>query len=190
MNLIGGGLFDQGPGFVFNLGGGPGVRVHQFGGARPRMRPRARDPNAPEDPPATLRSTLFSLLPLFILFVLPLLSSIFGGSENSTEPLMRFDGPKPPHTLQRTSSRSNTEYYINPAEVDGYTSHQFSKLDQRAEVAYVSTLRISCEVEVDQQTRLMQDAQGWFSQDVEKMQEARELPMPSCKKLAELGYRR
>jgi len=185
----GGGIFDQGPGFVFNLGGGPGVRVHQFGGARPRMRPRARDANAPEDPPATLRSTLFSLLPLFILFVLPLLSSMFGGSE-PTQPSMRFDGPKPPHTLQRTSSHSKTDYFINPAEVDGYTTHQFSKLDQSAEVAYIKTLRISCDVEVDQQTRLMQDAQGWFSQDADKMQEARELPMASCKKLSELGLRR
>ncbi|KAG9555894.1 DUF1977-domain-containing protein, partial [Aureobasidium melanogenum] len=44
---FGGGLFD-GPGFVFNLGGGPGVRVHQFGGGAPRRRPQAaRDPNQP-----------------------------------------------------------------------------------------------------------------------------------------------
>ena len=33
-------MFDGGPQFVFNMGGGPGFRVHQFGGDRPRRRPR------------------------------------------------------------------------------------------------------------------------------------------------------
>ncbi|KAI4844179.1 DUF1977-domain-containing protein, partial [Aureobasidium sp. EXF-8845] len=56
---FGGGLFD-GPGFVFNMGGGPGVRVHQFGGGAPRRRPQQapRDPNAP---PPTLMQSLQSL---------------------------------------------------------------------------------------------------------------------------------
>src|ERR1700709_2288324 len=85
----GGGMFDAGPQFVFNLGGGPGVRVHQFGGARPRRRPR--DPHAPQEPPATLRSTIMGLLPLLILFVLPLISSFFSGGSTAAGPSMRFD---------------------------------------------------------------------------------------------------
>merc|ERR1712093_613788 len=65
---FGGGGFDNGPGFVFNMGGGPGIRVHQFGGARPRRRPR--DPNAPEPPPASLQQTLMGLLPLLFILIL------------------------------------------------------------------------------------------------------------------------
>ncbi|KAH0122713.1 hypothetical protein KCU67_g17936, partial [Aureobasidium melanogenum] len=91
---FGGGLFD-GPGFVFNLGGGPGVRVHQFGGGAPRRRPQAaRDPNQP--PPSLLQS-LQSLLPLLLLFIFPLLSGLFSGNGTSSGPSVRLE-PSPPYT--------------------------------------------------------------------------------------------
>jgi DnaJ family protein B protein 12 len=188
-SFTGGGIFDAGPQFVFNLGGGPGVRVHQFGGARPRRRPR--DPNAPEEPPATVRSTLMGLLPLLILFVLPLLSSIFSGSSSSAAgPSMRFDGPVAPHTLHRLTARMKVDYYLNPVDVEHYTPHKFSQLDKKAEVNYVQQLRIGCEQELEARQRLINEAQGWFVQDVEKIQRARDMEMKSCKALDSLGMAR
>ncbi|KAI9815059.1 MAG: hypothetical protein M1827_002902 [Pycnora praestabilis] len=182
---FGGGMFDTGPQFVFNLGGGPGLRVHQFGGGRPRRRPR--DPNAPEEPPPSLTSTLSSLLPLLILFVLPLLSSIFSGSGTSSSgPTIRFDSPVPPHTLQRMTPRYKVEYYINPTDVEDYSNRKLSQLDQKAEVNYIGKLRGECEIELDGRQRMMQEAQGWFVQDTEKMNRARNLDLRSCRRLDEM----
>jgi DnaJ family protein B protein 12 len=185
-----GGVFDTGPQFVFNLGGGPGIRVHQFGGARPRRRPR--DPNAAEEPPTSLRSTIMGLLPLLILFVLPLLSSLFSGSGSTAAagPSMRFDGPVAPHTLHRLTNRLKVDYYINPVDVDQYTPHKFSQLDKKAEVTYVQQLKAGCEQELDARQRLLNEAQGWFIQDTSKMDRARNMEMRNCKKLDEMGMAR
>ncbi|PSS27162.1 hypothetical protein M430DRAFT_37968 [Amorphotheca resinae ATCC 22711] len=187
---FGGGVFDTGPQFVFNLGGGPGIRVHQFGGARPRRRPR--DPNAAEESQTSLRSTIMGLLPLLILFVLPLLSSLFSGSGSAAAagPSMRFDGPVPPHTLHRLTNRLKVDYYINPVDVDQYTPHKFSQLDKKAEVTYVQQLKAGCEQELDARQRLLNEAQGWFIQDTSKMDRARNMEMRNCKKLDEMGMAR
>lgn len=182
-------MFDAGPQFVFNLGGGPGVRVHQFGGARPRRRPR--DPNAPEEPPATLRSTIMGLLPLLILFVLPVLSSLFSGSSTTAPgPSMRFDGPVPPHTLHRLTTRMKVDYYLNPVDVEQYTPHKFSQLDKQAEVNYIKQLRLGCDQELEARQQLINEAQGWFYQDMDKIQRAREMEMRSCRRLDDLGMSR
>lgn len=37
---------------------------------------------------------------------------------------------------------------------------------------------------------MMDDAQGWFFQDVEKMREARNYEMRSCRRLDEWGFSR
>ena len=180
-------MFDAGPQFVFNLGGGPGVRVHQFGGGRPRRRPR--DPNAPEEPPASLRSTIMSLLPLLVLFVVPLLSSIFSGSGEASGPTMRFDGPVDPHTLHRLTTQYKVDYYLNPHEVEQYTPYKFSQLDKKAEANYVQQLKYGCEQELDHRARLFTEAQGWFMQDADKLQRARSYEMKSCRKLEAMGMR-
>jgi DnaJ family protein B protein 12 len=182
-------MFDTGPQFVFNMGGGPGIRVHQFGGARPRRRPR--DPNAAQEPAPNLRSMLTGLLPLLILFVLPLLSSLFSGSSSTPSgPSMQFDSPVPPHTMHRLTPRLKVDYYINPVEVADYTPRKFSQLDQKAEIKFVQLLRVGCEEEQDIRNRLMNDAQGWFFQDAGKMQRAREMEMKSCRRLESMGVSR
>lgn len=179
-------MFNDQPGFVFNLGGGPGIRIHQFGGGRPRRRPR--DPNAPPEAPASLTQTLISLLPLLLLFGLPLLSSLFSGG-GSSGPTMRFDNPVSPHTEHRVSSRMNVDYYVNPVDIRGFSSHKLAQLDRTAEVEFVSRLKVGCEQEVQQRNQLLQEAQGWFSSDLDKIQQARDLPMSSCKKLDSMGIR-
>ncbi|PLB34445.1 J domain-containing protein [Aspergillus candidus] len=169
-----------GPQFVFNMGGGPGFRVHQFGGPRPRRRPR--EANAQSEPAPSPWAIIQQLLPLILLFVLPLLSSLFTGSSTPAGPSYRFD-PVPPHTQHRTTPRLNLHYYVNPTDVDDYSNRKFRQLDQRVEVDYVSKLRYECESEVLARDRMIQDAQGWFFPDVEKMKEARSLELKSCRRL-------
>jgi DnaJ family protein B protein 12 len=181
-------MFDTGPQFVFNLGGGPGVRVHQFGGNRPRRRPQQA--NGEPAPPANLRSTIANLLPLLILFVLPLLSSLFSGSSSTPAgPQMRF-APEPPYTKHHVSSKMKLDYYVNPAEVMDYSHSKLKQLDYQAEVTYVQQLSVECETQLDTQRRLVNDAQGWFFQDELKMQQARNVDLRSCRMLDTLGFRR
>ena len=182
---IGGGIFDTGPGFVFNLGGGPGVRVHQFGGGRPRRRPGTAQPPGSEPAPS-VSSALSSLLPLLLLFVLPLLSSLFSGS-GSSGPSLIFDGPKVPYTQKHISHRLKVQYFVQPAEVADYSNKNWKRLDEQAENSYVHNLNIHCDYENRQQQQLKQEAMGFFYDDNEKMDRARRMEKPSCKRLKELG---
>ena len=184
---FGGGGFG-GPGFVFNMGGGPGIRIHQFGGDRPGRRPHNHQQNQqPTSPLETLRS----LLPLLLLFVLPLLSSLFSGDSTHRGPSIRFGANSvPPHTLSHTSSRLSVPYWVNPVEVQDFTSKKWKDLDKVAEQRYVSQLSAECEWEQAQRQRLANEAQGFFFTDQTKMDRARRMEMPSCRKLGELpGYR-
>lgn len=190
---LGGGPFGQfgggfgGPQFVFNMGGGPGFTVHRMGGATPRRRPQAA--NGEAAPPPSGLSALTQLLPLLLLFILPLLSSLFSGSSSSS-PSVRFDSPVPPNTMHRVTPKYKVDYFINPVEVDGYSARKFHQLDQRAEVDYISTLQYNCEVERNTRQQMLQDAQGWFAVDEEKVRQAHAMPMRSCSRLDELRVRR
>lgn len=179
LTMIGGGF--GGPQFVFNMGGGPGFTVHRMGGAGPRRRPR--DANA--EPAPTGLSALTQLLPLLLLFILPLLSSLFSGSTPSG-PQVRFDTPAPPHTMHRVTPRYKIDYYINPVEVDGWKARQFNSLDKQAEVDYVTTLKYQCENEVHRKRQEINDATGFFYTDEDRVRRARNMVMPGCRRLDEL----
>lgn len=175
----------NGPGFAFNVGGGPGIRIHQFGGNRPRRRPH----NHENVPPTSPLTALQSLLPLLLLFILPLLTSLFSSPEPKY-PGMRFDAPQPPHTFERTTaSTMKLPYWVNPVEVVGYSNSQWKKLDRHAESQYVNRLYAECESEQTQRQRLANEAQGFFWTDMEKLDQARRMEMPNCRRLGELGYR-
>ncbi|KAL4798892.1 hypothetical protein BDV19DRAFT_339460 [Aspergillus venezuelensis] len=182
-----GGPFGGTP-FVFNMGGGPGFRVHQFGGNRPRRRPREADGQS--EPMPSLAATFRQLLPLILLFVLPLLSSLFsGGGSTASGPSYRYD-PIPPHTQQRTTPEIKIDYYLNPKDVADFSSREFRNLDKQVEVDYVKKLRYECESEIMARDRMIQDAQGWFFPDVEKMKAARAMELKSCRKLDTLPLKR
>ncbi|KAI4714578.1 hypothetical protein J4E89_000259 [Alternaria sp. Ai002NY15] len=181
------GGMDTGPGFVFNLGGGPGVRVHQFGGGRPRRRPGTAVPPGSEGQ-QNLSSAFANLLPLLFLFVLPLLSSLFSGSTStSASPNLVFETPRSPNTLKRVSTRIKIDYYVDPKEVHEYTPKKWRKLDDIAENQYVHITNTRCQNERVRQRRAMEEAQGWFSVDQEAMNKARNMELKNCNKLRKLG---
>ena len=177
-----------GPQFVFNMGGGPGFRVHQFGGARPRRRP-TRETNTQSEPMPSAWDILRQFLPLFLLFIIPLISSFFSGPSASVGPSYRFDAAVPPHIMQRTTPRLNVNYFVDPADVEDYSARKFHQLDQKAEVEYVSKVRFECENEIRVRDRMIQDAQGWFFPDVDKLKAARSMKLRSCKKFDNLNLR-
>ena len=184
-------MFDTGPEFVFNFGGGPGIRVHQFGGGRPQRRPRAANgQNAQQDQNAYWQN-LMGLLPIILFFVLPMLSSIFSGATSGSAPVqMQFDVAKPPFTYERTTPNLGVHYFVRESDVTDFSGSKFRDLDQKAEVRFVQQTRNKCEAEATYRRKLWEQAQGWFYQDPDQMQQAREFKMPSCDRLDELKIRR
>ncbi|KAI9717692.1 MAG: hypothetical protein M1828_007095 [Chrysothrix sp. TS-e1954] len=186
---MGGGFGGGGPGFVFNLGGGPGVRIHQFGGGRPRRRPpqqgeQGQRQGQQEQP--TAASALYNLLPLLIFFVLPLLSSLFSGIDlgsSSRLPGFSLDTPSPPLTHLHNSARLGIPYFVNPTEIKELNSKRWQELDRAAENRLVGHLNAQCEREQMERQRLLQEAQGWFSVDHAKLDEAERLELKGCRRL-------
>ena len=171
--------------FVFNLGGGPGFRVHQFGGGRPRRRPR--EAGGQEAPPQSFLNILVNLLPVIVLFILPLLSSIFSSDDSTPSgPEVRF-AQDPPYTTKRSMPQIRLDYYVNPADVDEYSAKMFRQLDRSVERRYISNLQLECQGERQLKTRLINQAQGWFLPDREKLAEAHSMELRSCQRLRSLG---
>lgn len=185
MHQTGGG----GPGFVFNMGGGPGIRVHQFGGATPRR--RGATARAGADSPQTPLSALQNLLPLLLLFLIPLLSSLFSGLGSSDSlPRFELDVPSPPLTHLHTSARLGVPYYVEPVVAHEMTARgRWGALDRAAESLLVGRLSRGCQAEHETRERLMREAQGWFSVDREKYDQARGMEMRSCGRLNAMGYK-
>ncbi|KAL1304716.1 hypothetical protein AAFC00_003664 [Neodothiora populina] len=182
---FGGGLFDTGPNFVFNMGGGPGIRVQQFGGGRPRR--RQHNPNAGPQQEQSLGQAIQSLLPLLILFLIPLLSSLLSSlGGGPAVPAYRFEHIKP-YTQQHVTDRLKVPYWTNPSETDDYSTKKWRELDRTAERAYVGDLNIKCEREVMHRDRMVQEAQGFFYTDRDMLRRAREMELGSCRRLRELG---
>lgn len=180
-------MFNTGPQFVFNLGGGPGFRVHQFAGNQPRRRPRDANGDATEEPPQSTMSALKNLLPLIIFVLLPLISSIFSSAIPSG-PSFRFESPEPPYTMQRTTPRLKVDYFVDPKIVTEMTGKKLGELDRKAETSFVQNLQYECQLENRHRTRMMEDAQGWFFPDENKMRAARNLEMRSCRRLEAYGF--
>ena len=181
------GGFDTGPQFVFNLGGGPGIRVHQFGGGRPRRRPA--DPNEPmQTPVQNLSSTLSSLLPLILLFLLPLLSAIFSGSSSSGPSISLSRSP--PYTKAHTSTNFGVSYYVNPSEVREFKTNDWEGLDKVAETHYMQVITMQCEREHQQQQQALYDAQGFFFTDQDAFARAKKMKLTNCEKLTHLQRHR
>jgi DnaJ family protein B protein 12 len=91
--------------------------------------------------------------------------------------------------MGRTTPRLNLNYFVNPRDVEDFSARKFRQLDQRVEVDYVAKIKYDCESEVHLRERMIQDAQGWFFPDVEKMKEARAMELKSCRRLEQLNGR-
>ena len=165
--------------------GGPGIRVHTFGGG-----PRVRRQQAQNVQPRG--NTFYQILPILILLAFTIVPSLFFSSTPSPpSPSFVFENAKPPFTLKRFTARHSVPYYLDPSAVSTWTTSKLRQLDQKAEVAFVSGLRDQCQLEYDHQQQKLADAQGWFGQirDQKAWDEARNMRLRSCDRLREIGYR-
>jgi len=88
--------------------------------------------------------------------------------------------------MGRTTPKLDINYYVNPVDVEDFSARKFRQLDQRVELDYVSSLRYACDAEVNARERKIQEAQGWFFPNVEKMKEARAMELTNCRRLDSL----
>ena len=96
---------------------------------------------------------------------------------------MWFDAPHAPYTHGRTTSNLKVNYFVDPKDIKGYSPSKLNSLDKTAEVVFVQTLKRACETERAHKQKLVEEAQGWFFQDTEKMGVARSYPTPACTRL-------
>jgi DnaJ family protein B protein 12 len=125
---------------------------------------------------------LTSLLPLILLFGLPLLSSFLSGG-TSSGPSFRMDAAKPPHTKKWISRDHKIPYWVDPSEVSDISRRGREQLDHRVEVRLVTELNHQCAAEKQRQEDLMMEAQGWFFRDEDKMEKARRMELKACNRL-------
>ncbi|KXJ96680.1 DnaJ domain-containing protein [Microdochium bolleyi] len=191
---FGGGGFDGpfggGPQFVFNLGGQRGFRVHQMGGAGPRRRPREAG-NGEAQGQRSGWETFIGLLPILFFLLFPILTSLFsGGDSQPAMPKMAFDVAQPPLTFERATPNYRVKYFVNPNDVAGWTDYKLQQMDKEAEDGFLRSLQRACELERRTKQRLVDDAQGWFFEDPDKMKLARDFEMANCKRIDKLQRRR
>jgi DnaJ homolog subfamily B member 12 len=168
------------------MNGGPGFRVHQFGGARPRARPRNQEEEAA---PQGVGQIIANLLPIFLLFILPLLTSLFtgGGTNAPGIPHFNLEAPVAPFVAERNIKRYNAKYYVDPKELVRLSESKLNTLDKHAETAYVNHVHRHCEMERRTLEKLQNEANGWFFQDPVKMEQANTFKMPYCEKLNKMN---
>ncbi|KAA8909822.1 hypothetical protein TRICI_004355 [Trichomonascus ciferrii] len=179
------------------FGGGPGIRVHTFGGGSPfafggpnmRGARAQRGGAAPPQEEFSLRN-LTQLLPLLLLFGLPILMSLFGdstsGGYTNNLPTFKFH-EKPPYVEQRTTPNHNIPYFVNPKETTNLNARKLNQLDRRAEVSYIQVMRSRCYDEYEYKQQKIADSKGWFSTDEEAYNAAINIPLASCEILDQLG---
>ncbi|CCG82628.1 Uncharacterized J domain-containing protein C17A3.05c [Taphrina deformans PYCC 5710] len=184
----GGGMGGQGgfgAGSPFVSFGGPGVRMHQFGGQANRQQRRAGGQG--QATPANW----MQLLPLIILFGFSVLSSLFSSGESF------FSGSSPSYSFQRESPyisprytpNHKIPYWVDPAQVASVSAQNLAQLDKKAEHSYIRNLRDNCEYEYQDRERRMNDAYGFFSVDKQAYNAAKNMKLNHCETLKKYGYR-
>lgn len=182
--FFGQGLGGQGGfgGSPFVSFGGPGVRVHHFGGGRRAAGQAGAAQGA--------QTNWIQLLPLIVLFGFSVLSSLFSGAENffSSSPSYSFENASP-YTSVRYTPNHKIPYWVNPTQVKSVSVQNLAQLDRKAEVAYVRSLRENCELEYQERERRKNNAYGFFSIDKVALTEAKNMKLPNCEQLQSFGYR-
>jgi DnaJ family protein B protein 12 len=130
-------------------------------------------------------AALQSLLPLLLLFIIPLLSSLFSGGAPSY-PNVRFDKAAP-YTQHHASAKLKVDYYVSPKDIADYNTRNWRDLDSYVENKYINKLGSECEWERNLKQRAYQEAQGFFSRDQVKWQRAEAMATPACDKLRTWG---
>ncbi|KAK6454204.1 uncharacterized protein RJT20DRAFT_121603 [Scheffersomyces xylosifermentans] len=195
-NLFFGGARSSGPTFTF---GGDRFTFQSFGGgehpfmrhrqqARHRTTRTSTGQNQREeetrDPPFS--ETLTQLLPVLLILLVPILSALF--SDSSSVPDYSFSKSKQ-YNIERKTPRFKIPFYVNDKFLNNkkLSGKQLRNFDSKVENLYVQDKRSKCAREQHIKNDMIEDAQGWFYTDQEKLSEAESFPMPNCQALRDLN---
>ncbi|ODV88926.1 hypothetical protein CANCADRAFT_57992 [Tortispora caseinolytica NRRL Y-17796] len=173
--------------------GGPGIRIHSFGGSPyasfggPRRRPAQN--RAGNQANENILSTLIQFLPLILLIVLPLLSGIWESFTSGPQtPAYRYDYMKP-YTSEFETPNHHIKYYMKPKDVNNLSDRQKLDYGRKVEHNYIQNLKWQCETQYSRQQQDINEAQGWFFTDKDRLDEAMNRELPACNRLEELGMK-
>lgn len=195
-------FFGGGPSQTFTFGNG-GFQFQTFGGGDPFMRQRrsqfqqhqqhqhqqqarggASRRNGQQQEPSLIES-LKQLVPILLLLFAIVLSAIFSDSDEI--PNYSFTKTRS-FSTKRTTPNYKIPYFVEKSfDKKAYTSKQLKKFDLKIENIYIQDKRNKCSREQLLRNQMIDDAQGWFSTDQEKLRKAQKLPMPNCQALQDLN---
>eukprot|EP00088_Acartia_fossae_P018534 TRINITY_DN2070_c2_g1_i2.p1 TRINITY_DN2070_c2_g1~~TRINITY_DN2070_c2_g1_i2.p1 ORF type:complete len:390 (-),score=75.76 TRINITY_DN2070_c2_g1_i2:107-1276(-) len=122
-------------------------------------------------------SALFQLIPVLILLLVSLFSSLF-----VSDPLYSFDISQK-YNVQRVTSNLKVNYFVKDTFHQDFTG-SLRRLEKQVEDEYISHLRSRCFQEKSSRENLLWQARYSGSQTLFK--KAQKYPTPSCNKLEEL----
>lgn len=185
-NMFFGGGGGGAQGFRF---GGNGFQFHQFGGGSPfdqqrrQQQPRQNTRNPRQQEPLAL-DTLKQLLPMLLIFVVPMLLSLFTGGEDNLPKYSFTRLSKYPS--KRQMPRTQKLYYV-PEKLAKRSKDQLDNFDRKVEQNYIYELTEKCMREQRAKMELMEEGQGWFKRDDRKVKRAEKMRTPSCEEFLSFG---
>lgn len=91
------------------------------------------------------------------------------------------------HTLERVTPNHKVPFYVEKLFPVSKSAHKLAQFDRKVEHIYVLQRRDQCSREQLRRRELMEDARGWFFTDEARLERARNMPMPNCERLAQMG---
>lgn len=142
---------------------------------------------------------LIQFLPLIIILISVIINSLSDNSNSNTDGyrnVREFSGRIPKFSfepteninVERSTPLYNINYYIEQKTFDNFNGRknpekELKGLDKFVETQYIDRLSLSCLREKRYKDGLIQQAQGIFFNDWDKIKEANEMPMPNCERL-------
>lgn len=174
-------------GFTFQTfgGGEPPFMRHRRTHHRPREG-QSQD-NTAQQSESSLSDQLRALLPLLFILIIPILSALFGSELSNPE--YSF-APSYKYNIERRTPKYSIPYYVNNKFDEKFANKspkQMKNFVDKVESIYVQDKRSKCSREQIHKNELMEDAQGWFWTNEEKLKQAENMPMPNCDYLRGIG---
>ncbi|KAI5957020.1 HLJ1 [Candida theae] len=193
----GGSPFASGPTFTF---GGNGFTFQSFGGGQdpfmrhrrttrrtPRATPNTRAQSRDETQgPQSFSEVVKNLLPLLLVLIVPILSALFSNDPSSDYSFV----PTTEFRLERKTPKYNIPYFVNDKfskKMENKSRREIKNFGSKVENMYIQDKRAKCSREQIHKDNLIEDAVGWFSTDMRKLERAQNMPMPNCDILRSLN---
>ena len=148
---------------------------------------------------------IIQFLPLLIILISIIINSLSGGSssnEGYNRNVREFSGRVPKYSFEpsgllseeRTTPKYSLKYYLEKKTIDNFKGRknpakELNGLDKFVENQYVDRVSLGCLRERRTKESIIEQAQGIFFNDWERIDQANNMAMPNCERLEELQKR-